>query len=61
MLRKKVKKSTPLPKRPLPPTVEQILEDMQNVDSNDPVFTALEGDEKCKYYRPFNTFKPMNS
>merc|ERR1711988_719720 len=46
MLRKKAKKGTPLPKRPPPPSVCQILEDMKNVDPSDPVFTALEMDEK---------------
>ncbi|XP_004778116.3 UPF0449 protein C19orf25 homolog isoform X1 [Mustela putorius furo] len=37
----KAKKRVVLPTRPAPPTVEQILEDVQGAPSDDPVFTAL--------------------
>lgn len=39
----KNKKRVVLPSRPDPPTVEQILEDINRAFSNDPVFSVLEG------------------
>ncbi|XP_076977434.1 UPF0449 protein C19orf25 homolog [Tamandua tetradactyla] len=37
----KAKKRVVLPTRPAPPTVEQILEDVQGAPATDPVFTVL--------------------
>lgn len=55
----KNKKRVVLPSRPDPPTVEQILEDINRAFPNDPVFSILEdgnpGTEcsTCKYIERF--------
>ncbi|XP_012660040.1 UPF0449 protein C19orf25 homolog isoform X1 [Otolemur garnettii] len=41
----KAKKRVVLPTRPAPPTVEQILEDVQRAQAKDPVFTALAAED----------------
>ena len=48
------KKKTKLPLRPEPPTIEQIVEDVEGSKETDIVFTAMVEGDKRKYlhYRP---------
>ena len=48
MLSRKSKKDAPLPQRPEPPSVEQIIEDIHNSDKSDIIFRLQKEGEKDK-------------
>ncbi|XP_010869639.2 UPF0449 protein C19orf25 homolog [Esox lucius] len=50
----KNKKRVVLPNRPDPPTVEQILEDINRAFPNDPVFSVLDGNQDANRGSPDN-------
>ncbi|XP_030073852.1 UPF0449 protein C19orf25 homolog [Microcaecilia unicolor] len=62
----KIKKRVVLPTRPAPPSIEQILEDVQNAPASDPVFvlggeTSEETwDDRERQYRQSHSYVELN-